>query len=422
MKIERALILAAGFAAAASACATAGTGTATAGAGAAPGGRGGRPASLPSVTCAAGAPATTQFATASQAALDRTEVFRGEAGRPYFQTAMDQARQGIAADANNPLHYFLLGRAAVGVSNFAAADSAFRRTVELCPEFAAEVSPLRESAASTVLEAGEAAYNRQDTAAALANWQLATSLSPNQPGALYRIAEVYGARNDVGRAVPAFRTALAALDRATPDTANTALYSQLRAASLSGLMNIGVRQFQQERFGPAAEIFNEVHVANPNHHDAWLNHAVSLYRASNWQALIPVSQRLIQMEPLSYDMRVFLFNAYKGISEAAREPGNGSNRTLAVRTLAQADSLPVRVGEVQLSNSEGSARVAGTVTGMTARAGTPIRMEFTFYGVNGPVGTQTVSVNAPAKDQTARFEATVATLTPVIGWSYRVGS
>ncbi|HEY0037532.1 MAG TPA: hypothetical protein VGB66_12625, partial [Longimicrobium sp.] len=109
-------------------------------------------------------------------------------------------------------------------------------------------------------------------------------------------------------------------------------------------------------------------------------------------------------------------------SEAGREPGNGPNRTLAVRTLGQADSLPVRVGEVQLSNSEGSARVAGTVTGMTARAGTPIRMEFTFYGVNGPVGTQTVSVNAPAKDQTTRFEATVATPTPVIGWSYRVGS
>jgi tetratricopeptide (TPR) repeat protein len=419
MKMERGLILVAGFAVAASACASAGATGGTAGAG-----TGGGSASASAVRCAAGTPANTSFASSAQNALNRTLLpnATAETKQGLYTQAQEQARQGIAADASNPLHHFLAAQAAVGLGNYAAADSAFRRTVELCPEYAAEVTPMREQAAAAVLDAGEEAYNRQDTATALANWQLASRLSERQPGALYRIAEVYGARGDVERGIPAFRTALAALERATPDSANAELNARLRAASLAGMMNLGVQQFQRNQFVPAAAIFNEVHTLNPNHHDAWLNHAVSLYRAQNWQALVPVAQRLIQMEPLSYDMRVFLFNAYKGISEAGREPGNGPNRTLAVRTLAASDSLPVRVSDVQLTNGEGTARVAGTVTGMTARAGTPIRMEFTFFGPNGPVGTQSVTVNAPAKDATAPFEATVTTPLPVIGWSYRVGS
>jgi hypothetical protein len=97
-----------------------------------------------------------------------------------------------------------------------------------------------------------------------------------------------------------------------------------------------------------------------------------------------------------------------------------TNRNLTVTALNQADSLPVRVQGVQLSNREGSSRVAGTVAAGVARQGTPVRMDFTFYGPTGPVGTQTVTVSAPAKDQTTPFEATLNTTEPVIGWSYRV--
>ena len=427
MQIHRGLILAAGFAAA-SACASAGTtGGDTAAAPRTGGSTQGASASLPQVQCPAGVPAATPQAIAAQASLNRAllPTLSDSAKRVLWIEAQTQARAGITADPANPTHYYQVGQTAVSLNNYAAADSAFRRAVELCPAFAGEVNPIREQAAGAALDAGEAAFNRQDTAAAMTNWEAATRLSTRYPGALFRMAEVYAARNDAARAAPAYRQALAALEREVPDSTNADVNVRLRALSLSGLLNLGVQHFQRNELTQAATLFNEVHTANPNHRDAWLNHAVVLYKQENWQALIPVATRLTQMDPLNYDMRAFLFNAYKGLADAAKRQNNTAvertNRALTVATLNQADSLPVRVQNVQLTNREGGARVAGTVASGAARQGTPVRMEFTFYGPTGPVGTQTVNVSAPAKDQTAPFEANLTTVQPVIGWSYRVG-
>jgi len=204
MKIERGLILAAGIAVA-SACASAGTtgGANTAAAGVAAGAA--SASSLPQVQCAAGAPAATAQATAAQAALNRTLVVQGAAQTPFFNTAMEQARAGIAADANNPLHYYLLAQAALGNNNYAAADSAFRRTLDLCPQFAGEVNPMRERAAQMVFNAGVEAFNRQDTAVALAQWEQAGRLHDAMPQAYFNQAVVYAGRNDHMRAAAAYR-------------------------------------------------------------------------------------------------------------------------------------------------------------------------------------------------------------------------
>ncbi len=422
MKIDRGLILAAGVAVAASACASAaaggGAGTAAPEAAAA--------SALPQVQCASGAPTVTAFATASQSALNRTLVVRGDAATPFYNTAQEQARQGIASDPNNPLHYFLLGQAALSTNNYMAADSAFRRTVELCPQFAGEVDPLRQRTAQVMFNAGVEALNRQDTAAALAQWATSASLYDRLPQAVYNQAVVYAGRNDATRAAAAYRGTLAALERTPADTANGAELAELRASSLSGLVAVGAQLFAANQFAQAGDIFNEVHRADPNNRDAWYNHALSLYKLERWQELVPVATRLVQIDPLNYNGRIILFNAYKGLSDAAKASRNTSaestNRQLALSTLTAADALPVQINELQLNIVEGGARLVGTVTGSTAAAGTPVRLEFTFFGPTGPVGTQTVTVNAPAKSATAPIEARISTTSPVTGWSYRVGS
>lgn len=424
MKIDRGLILAAGVAVAASACASAGAGAGGAGGGAAP--EAAAASALPQVQCASGAPAVSAFATASQAALNRTLVVRGEAANPFYNTAQEQARQGIAAEPNNPLHYFLLGQAALGTNNYAAADSAFRRTVELCPQFAGEVDPLRQRTAQTVFNAGVEALNRQDTAAALAQWATSATLYDRFPQAAFNQAVVYSIRNDAARASAAYRATLAALDRAPADTATAAEMAEMRASSLTGMVAVGAQLYAANNFAGAAEVFNEVHRIDPNNRDAWYNHALALYKMERWQDLIPVATRLVQIDPLNYNGRIILFNAYKGLSDAARRANNtavdNTNRQLALSTLTAADALPVQINELQLTTREGGARLAGTVTGGNAAAGTPIRLEFTFFGPTGPVGTQTVTVNAPAKSATTPIEATLTTTSPVTGWSYRVGS
>ncbi|HEX8675011.1 MAG TPA: tetratricopeptide repeat protein [Longimicrobium sp.] len=422
MKIERGLILAAGIAVA-SACASAGT---TGGGGAAAGPTAAASSALPQVQCAAGAPTVTTQATAAQAALNRTLILQGAAQTPFYNTATEQARAGIAADANNPLHYYLLAQAALGTNNYAAADSAFRRTLELCPQFASEVNPQRDRASQMVFNAGVEAFTRGDTAQALSQWEQAGRMNDAMPQAYFNQAVVYAGRNDHARAATAYRAALASLERVTPDTSNAAELVETRAGSLSGLLNAGAHFFSVNDFARAGEMFAEVHRLDPNHRDAWYNHALSLYKLERWQELVPVASRLVQIDPLNYNARIVLFNAYKGISDAAKASRNTAvetaNRNLAVSTLQAADSLPVQVDETQLSTRDNGARLTGVVKGGVARAGTPIRLNFTFFGPSGPVGTQSITVNAPAKDASAPFEVAMPTTQPVTGYSYRVGS
>ncbi|HEX8213740.1 MAG TPA: tetratricopeptide repeat protein [Longimicrobium sp.] len=421
MKIERGLILAAGIAVA-SACASAGT----TGGGTAAGPAVAASSALPQVQCANGAPTVTAQATAAQAALNRTLILQGAAQTPLYNTAMEQARAGIAAEANNPLHYFLLAQAALGTNNYAAADSAFRRTLELCPQFAAEVNPLRERASQMVFNAGVEAFTRGDTAQALSQWEQAGRMNEAMPQAHFNQAVVYAGRNDHARAATAYRAALASLERVTPDTSNAAELVETRAGSLSGLLNAGAHFFSVNDFARAGEMFAEVHRLDPNHRDAWYNHALALYKLERWQELVPVASRLVQIDPLNYNARIVLFNAYKGISDAAKASRNtaveSANRNLAVSTLQAADSLVVQVDETQLSTRDDGARLTGVVKGGIARAGTPIRLNFTFFGPSGPVGTQSITVNAPAKDASAPFEVSLPTTQPVTGYSYRVGS
>jgi len=421
MKIERGLILAAGIAVA-SACASAGTTGGTTAAGPAVAAA----SALPQVQCANGAPAVTAQATAAQAALNRTLILQGAAQTPFYNTAMEQARAGIAAEAGNPLHYFLLAQAALGTNNYAAADSAFRRTLELCPQFAGEVNPLRDRASQMVFNAGVEAFTRGDTAQALSQWEQAGRMNESMPQAYFNQAVVYAGRNDHARAATAYRAALASLERVTPDTSNAAELVETRAGSLSGLLNAGAHFFSINDFARAGEMFAEVHRLDPNHRDAWYNHALSLYKLERWQELVPVASRLVQIDPLNYNARIILFNAYKGISDAAKASRNTAvetaNRNLAVSTLQAADSLVVQLDETQLSTRDDSARLTGTVKGGIARVGTPIRLNFTFFGPSGPVGTQSITVNAPAKDASTPFEVTMPTTQPVTGYSYRVGS
>jgi tetratricopeptide (TPR) repeat protein len=288
------------------------------------------------------------------------------------------------------------------------------------------VDPLRLRAAQTVFNTGVEAFNRQDTAAALAQWSTAATLYDRFPQAAFNQAVVYAGRNDPARAAAAYRTTLAALERTPADTATAAEMAEMRASSMSGLVGVGAQLFAANQFAQAAEIFNEVHRADPNNRDAWYNHALSLYKLERWQDLVPVATRLVQIDPLNYNGRIILFNAYKGLSDAAKTARNTAvettNRQLALSTLTAADALPVQINELQLTTLEGGARLAGTVTGATANAGTPVRLEFTFFGPTGPVGTQTVTVNAPAKSATTPIEVRINTTSPVTGWSYRVAS
>jgi tetratricopeptide (TPR) repeat protein len=406
MRFHRGLFLAAGVTAVAGACAAAGTGAAAGGTGA-----------FPSVACAEGVPAAPSPAAV---AAQRSLLLNRSA------EAFTAAQAAAAAEPGNPQNQFLLGQAAVATGNFEVADSAWDRAAQLCSAFEAEINPERERGWATAFQAGLEAYQNNDTATAMASWQRANALYANRPDAHYNLGVVYSQRGDLARATQAYRETLTILDRMPADTSATsatemATRAETRQNALAGLLSVGARQFQAEQYGPAIEVFRQLTTIDRNNRDAWYNYALALYKQERWADLAPIAQRVVQIDPLNENARIILFNAYKGQAEAAGQntAGQREMQNRALRVLEEVEALPVHVDEIRFESPEGGQpTLNGKVIGNKANAGTQVTLNFTFYGPTGQVGTQSTTVAAPAKGQSANFTVPLPAGQTVTSFSY----
>ena len=176
------------------------------------------------------------------------------------------------------------------------------------------------------------------------------------------------------------------------------------------VFSIGVGLFQIEEHARAADAFRRATEMSPNNRDAWYNYANALYAQEKWNEVIPVAQRLLQIDPLNENAALILARAYRDTKQ---------NRE-ALRVLEATEAAPVFVNNLQLRTSEGRSTVRGTVEPKSARAGTPVQLRFTFFGPSGELGTQTVTVTATAAGATANFEAVLQNPTPATGYRYEV--
>lgn len=403
MRFHRGLFLAAGVTAVAGACAAAGTGAAAGGTGA-----------FPSVTCAEGVPA----APSPAAVTAQRSLLLGRSAEAY--TA---AQAAAAAEPGNPQNQFLLGQTAVATGNYEVADSAWDRAAQLCSAFEAEINPERERGWATAFQAGLEAYQANDTATAMASWQRANTLWANRPDAHYNLGVVYSQRGDMTRATQAYRETLTILDRMPADTSATemATRAETRQNALAGLLSVGARQFQAEQYGPAIEVFRQLTTIDQNNRDAWYNYALALYKQERWADLAPIAQRVVQIDPLNENARIILFNAYKGQAEAAGQntAGQRDMQNRALKVLEEVEALPVHVDEIRFESPEGGQpTLNGKVIGNKANAGTQVTLNFTFYGPTGQVGTQSTTVAAPAKGQSANFTVPLPAGQTVTSFSY----
>lgn len=408
MRFQGRLFLVLGATAVAGACAAAGTGTG----GATAGGAG----AFPSVTCAEGVPTTPSAA----AVTAQRSLLLGRS-----QEAFTGAQAAATAEAGNPQNQFLLGQAAVAVGNFEEADRAWDRAAELCPGFEADIASERERAWATAFQAGLEAYQANDTATAVASWQRANQLYTGRPDAFYNLGVLYSQRGDLAQADRMYREAIAIVDRMPADTsaAEMTARAETRQNSLAGLLSLGARQFQAEQYAPAIEIFRYLTGLDQNNRDAWYNYALALYKQERWDDLVPIAQRVTQIDPLNENARIILFNAYKGQAEAAGAARNTARQrevqNQALRVLEEVEALPVFVDEIRFESPEGGQPVlTGKVVGNKASAGQQVTLNFTFYGPRGQVGTQSATVAAPAKGQSANFQVPLPAGQVVTSFSY----
>jgi tetratricopeptide (TPR) repeat protein len=401
-------------------------------------------------------PTQTQFTRSATVALI--------SGR--YDEALAQARQGIEANPENPQHFFIAGQALAAQGNFEEADRMFREAERIYPAYELEVEPEREQAWVEAFNRGVEAYQAADVQGAIAAWRGAHTIYDLRPEAAQNLAILLTQEGQYDEAIRAYQQALAAVDRepatrlldeeetaarietrafvrenlaqlllftdqfgeaeallraqladdptnieiqANLATALTRLgreaeanqiYSQLLGAQnvpSAQLFNIGVSLFNAEEYIRAAEAFGRVTQMNPNNRDAWYNQANALYAAEAWQQLIPVAQRLVEVDPLNENSALILARAH-------REQGQNQD---ALAALQRVQTLPVFLDDLQMRPAANNTTVRGRVIGNDAPAGSAVRVQFTFYGEGGnQLGTETVTVNAPAREQSANFELT----------------
>jgi tetratricopeptide (TPR) repeat protein len=387
--------------------------------------RGGRAGavSLPSVTCASGATGGTH-AMAAQGAYNRTLIpnLPTAQKQAFYQQAYDQAMQGVTTDANNPFNYFLAGQGAAGLGRLGQADSLFRKTVELCPEFADEVTPARAELGNAAMEQARAAFaERNDTTAAIAAWTLATQLDSTNVDARFYVGYFSLLRGDTQRAIPVFRQVLAAPAPAATDSDAV----QRREVAVRAVLGYAGTLFNQNQNAPALEALNAVRAVDPRNHDANYWATLTLYKMQNWAELSRASSTVVELAPLNYnaymlmhDAHVSLANALKARSAPAAQ--ETQERNLAMRAQSQADSRPVQSELVTHTTQRTVTTVKGVAVGNNAPAGTPVRVEFILSTPLGDVGTGTVNIAAPAKEAQAPFEFPVTVTTAPTGFRYRV--
>lgn len=471
MKRVRGLVFSLGVALLAGGCA----------AGAATGGAAAGPVTSPSgKEYAPGTPPRqTEFSKQAQIHLVKAQAAPEGQAEPLYRQALQQAEAGIAADSANPVHFFLAGTAYAGLGEYEAADRAFDRAEEIYPAYEMEVDPVRLEAWGRTFNEGVSRYNEQATDEAVRLWTEANVIYNKRPEAYLNLAAVNTQAANYDAAVQMYRDALAALDREpavtlTPEeveerkNARTeiltnlgqlllfteryadaeqvyrqqleanpadvaaqsnlavvqarlgkkeeamATYERLLASTdlaATDVFDVGVGLFQIEEFDRAAQAFKRVTEALPQSRDAWFNYLNALYAQKKYEELIPVAERVTTIDPLNADTYLIMAAAHREAKQNQQ----------ALKALQAKAALPVTVSGMQVRAGTGRSTLQGTVTGGTARANTPIQLEFSFFGPNGEaLGSKTVTVAAPREGETSSFQVDVENATPVVAYSYTV--
>jgi len=383
------------------------------------------------------------------------------------QRALEFALQGIAADSTNPLHQFLAGSAYARLERYAEADAMFDRAQGLYPAYELDVEPERESAWSIAFNAGVEAYQAGDLEAAIRAWQDATVIFDLRPEAHLNLARLLADEARYAEAIPVYKAALAGLQKAPAtrrldedalrrraearlgaeaqlaqllvvegryaeaepltrrqlerDSTDVQVRSQLaRILDLQGrsdeaseiysamlteehlesyhLLNLGVGLFHAAKFREAAVAFRRLTDVQQESRDAWFNYANALFAAQAWAELALVGGRLLGLDPLGE-------NAALITAKAHFETGD---RDAALRGLEKSDAAPVHLEQIYLRRSGEGATVHAQVHGNAAERGTLVRIRFEFYGPSGSLGTETVTLTAPGRGETAELTVTSA--------------
>ena len=382
------------------------------------------------------------------------------------EAALAQALEGIAADPENPIHYFLAGVVRARLGNHVEAHRLFSEAQRIYPAYELDIEPEREAAWATAFNAGLEAYGRGDADAALEQWQQATAIYDLQPAAHRNLASLLAELGRQDEAIRTYQDALAGLER-RPATRLLAAdevrqRDELRADTENRLAQL---LLLAGRFAEAEPLLRQQMARNPTSirlrsdlaaaleelgraeeaaqlYAALLtdqslaaadlfNLGIALFRMSRYQQAVRAFQLLTEKQPYSRDAwfnyanALFAAESWEALAETGgrlleADPLSEAAHLIIARArleigdeagaragVALADSLPVHLDGLRLRVTEASTVVQGRMVGNRLPEGAPVRLRFTFYDNAGTLGVRILDAAAPAPQASANFQVSI---------------
>ena len=184
-------------------------------------------------------------------------------------------------------------------------------------------------------------------------------------------------------------------------------------ASALDYFNAGVTLYGAEAYDRAKIAFEKVLERAPMYRDALQNLVQTLALTEAYEAQLPWSQKLMEMDERNY-------LAYQMHLRALSQLG----RSDEVAPLLEAmQAMTFLVDDLQLQPRGDGGRVFGTVTNKLLEEGSSVMLRFHFFDDGGAeLGTQDVAVPAPPVDVAQQFQLSIDTERAVMGYSYEVVS
>ena len=173
--------------------------------------------------------------------------------------------------------------------------------------------------------------------------------------------------------------------------------------------NAGVSLYSADQRDKAVLAFEKTVARSPMYRDALQNLVQTLHELEDYEAQVPHSERLIELDPFNdyiYVMHV------RGLVQVGREPEG-------VTALAYMQALPFVIDALQIQPLAAGCRVTGVAVNKALDPGTSITLRFTFYDNDGnPVGSADTEVTISDPEVAHAFEVTFDGEISVLGYSY----
>ena len=384
--------------------------------------------------------------------------------------ALQRAREGIADDPTNPIHYFLAGVAHGMLGQYASADSMFVVAQTIYPAYALDIEPEREAAWGQAFNDGLQAYEEGDVGRTIEIWTGAAQIFELRPEAHRNLASLLISEGSYPEAIDVYERALVGLTRQpvarvlTPEELEQRAQSRVEIEEdlspiylITGMFaeaepllrrqlerepdNVELRaEFAaaltgQGREEEARAVYATLLEEPTLEFTELFNLGTGLFRSGEYLQAAEAFERLTDIHPESRDAwfnyvnSLFAAEAWAPLLVAgprliavdplgesarlitARAQLESGDRQGALETLRGAEQLGVFLESLRMQRSGTATTIIGDLTGNVADAGTPVTLRFVFYGDDAQeVGAVTVTLAAPATGESSDLEVRYAGL------------